>query len=261
MKLSQVTALNSERGIKSAISALIFGAKQRLLQAAVTHERMTRTVHNLRQAGYADRASDVENGKAFVQAEKRALEAAETMSILVAAADSHGVVIDVEIEPTMRRLMDEKQLKLAAEFSGLDEDTIKSAALKSAKTQFEQEQQASLHAQALFYSACGEEVDLDVKAESILSALMRERDRILTYSNVLPYLGELGLLKKDIEVVEWIIANTVEGEESPDVSEMQQITPTAPTTTTNKRRVVKKAQKAAAEGCEVGDIRDTEIHE
>lgn len=205
MKLSQLTALNSERGIKSALSALIFGAKQRLLGASVQHERMTRTTHNLRQAGYNDRASDVENGKAFKQAEARALEAADQMSALVAAADCHGVVIDVEIEPTMRRLMDSKQLALAAEFSGVSEDDINAAALKSAKTQFENEQQAALHAQTMFYTAAGSDVDLDVKPESVLSALMRERDRILTFSNILPYLGELGLLKKDIAAVEHII--------------------------------------------------------
>ena len=252
MKLSQLTSLNSERGIKSALSALIFGAKQRLLSVAVQHESMTRTIHNLRQAGYADRASDVENGKRFKQVEERALSAAEQLSILVAKCDELGVIVDVEIEPTMRRLMDEKQMKMAAEFSGIDADTIKSQALKAAKTQFEQEQQASMHAQALFYSACGDETDLDIKAESVLSALMRERDRILTYSNILPYLGELGLLKKDIELVEYIIANTVDGE-TPEITEDVVSQITAPPATERKRRVVKKAQKAKEEGCDVDD--------
>lgn len=258
MKLSQVLALNSEKGIRSAISALMFGAKQRLLSIAVQHERMTRTVHNLRQAGYADRASDVENGKAFKQAEERALDAAETLSILVAAADSHGVVVDLDIEPTMRRLMDNKQLALAAEAAGVDEDTIKAHALKAAKTQFESEQQAALHAQALFYSASGGEDDLDVKAESVLSALMRERDRILTYSNILPYLGELTLLKKDIAVVEHIIANTVD-DQSPDITEDVVAQIIAPAASVEKKRRVVKAKKAAKEGCELDDIRDSEV--
>ena len=258
MKLSQLTALNSERGIRSALSALLFGAKQKLLSVSVQHERMTRTVHNLTQAGYADRASDVTNGKAFKSVEARALEAADTLSIIVAAADSHGIVIDLEIEPTMRRLMDAKQLALAAEFSGVKAEDIEAAALKSAKTQFEQEQQAALHAQTLFYTASGEEVDLDVKAESVLSALLRERDRILTYSNILPYLGELGLLKKDIETVEWIINNTVEGEAPPDVVDMI-VEPTAPEASKAAKRRVMKAKKAAEEGCEVGDIRNGEV--
>jgi hypothetical protein len=259
MKLSQVLALNSERGIRSALSALTFGAKQRLLSISVQHERMTRTISNLNAAGYADRAADVENGKAFKQVDARALEAADQLSLLVAAADSHGVVIDLDIEPTMRRLMDAKQLSLAAQFSGLTEDTIKAAALSSAKTQFEQEQQASLHAQTLFYTACSQDdVDLDVKAESILSALMRERDRILTYSNIMPYLGELGLLKKDIDTVEWIIANTVDDEHTPDVADMI-VEPTAPAASKQRKLRAVKAKKAAEEQCELDDIRDSEV--
>jgi hypothetical protein len=259
MKLSQVLALNSDRGIRSVISALTFGAKQRLLSVTVQYERMTRTIHSLNQAGFADRASDVAEGKAFKASEQRTMEAANTLSILIAAADSRGIVVDLDIEPTMRRLMDQKQMALAAESSGLTVEEITKAAVTSAKMQFEQEQQAAMLAQSLFYTACGEETDLDVKAESVLSALQRERGRIITFSNILPYLGDLALLKKDIEVVEWIIANTVEGEADPDVVDM--IVPTAPAASTKKRRVVKKQQKAIDEGCEPEDIRDAEVAE
>lgn len=231
MKLSQVLALNSERGIRSALSALMFGAKQRLLSASVTHSRIANTIHQLRQAGYNDRASDVENGKAHKLAEGRAIEAAEQLSKLVAAGDCLGIVIDIEIEPTMRRLMDAKQLRLAAEFSGVDAETIQKAALTSAQSQFEAEQQASLHAKTLFYSASGSDTDMEVKAESVLAALVRERARILTYSNVMLYLGELGLLKQDIETVEALAHNEADhvhsGEGDIDGDAVQTFVPTA----------------------------------
>lgn len=201
MNLSNVLELNSERGIRSALSALMFGEKSRLLNGAVQHQRMTETVSALRKAGYMDRAADIEAGKAYLAAEHRAYDAASRLCTLDAAAQSHGLSIDIEIKAEMRRVMDQKQIALAAEFSGVSSDEILVAANNAARAQFEREEHAQLTAQTLFYTAQGED-DISVPTQTVLNALIRERGRVLTFSNVLPFLGDLGLLKKDIEDVE-----------------------------------------------------------
>lgn len=190
----------------------MFGEKNRLLAAAVTHQRISETVNKLRSAGLNDRAEDIQNGKAFKDAETRALHSASRLYAMDAEAQSRGLNIDLAIESQMRRLMDAKQLALAAEFSGVSEKEIEESATKSALMQYEREKHAELTAQSLFYTASCDE-DIELNASTVLNALVRERARILTFSNVIAYLGDLALLKRDIDTLEVFAAHESEHED------------------------------------------------
>lgn len=249
MKLEQVLTLNSERGIRSILSALIFGEKNRLLGAAVQHQRMTETVNALRTAGFDDRAHDIENGKAYRAAEERAVTSANRLQKLNVAGASRGLNIDVDVSPELRRVMDLQQIKLASEFSGVSEEEILDAATKAAQAQFKREEHASLTAKTLFYTANPDDTDIDVNTTTALAALNRERGRILTFSNILPYLGDVALLKTDIDTVEHIAMVEAEHEDENDGSVdnkyVSSTNPVAPRAPDKKAKKAKKPVSAA----------------
>lgn len=202
MKLNQLSLIKSERGLRGVINAAWFGAKSQLLTATSNFEGVNRTVSNLRQAGYTDRAADIAASKRYVELESRMKEAALRAASLSAFADSAGIILDISMAPELQRGMDEKQLQQASEASGVDVATLKEKQNAAAKRRYDQQVDAQLIAEAEFFAA-GYDDEIEIKNETVLNALSRQRDYMLEWTSL--DLGELTILKADIEAVQEII--------------------------------------------------------
>lgn len=198
MKLAHLSTIKSERGLRSTLSALFFGAKGALLSSASNFENISRTVSNLRQAGYDDRALAIQESKRFITLELAANTAAKRAASIQTFADTHGVVLEVDFAPDIAHGKDQKQIIAAAEASGVDIELIKLKEQQAIKRKFDQQAQAQHMAEALFWSSEYDE-DIEVKTETVLNALVRQRDYMLEWS-VLD-LGELTILRHDIEAL------------------------------------------------------------
>jgi hypothetical protein len=198
MKLHELSLIKSERGLRSALSSLFFGAKGALLASAANFESIERTVGNLRKAGYADRAEAIESGNRYQKLQDSAHAAAQKAMSLHSYADSRGAVFEADFSPEIQRGKDLKQLQAASEAAGIDIEVLKQKEANAIKRKYDQHAQAQCFAEGLFWSADFNE-DIEIKAETVLNALSRQRDYLLEWS-VLD-LAELVVLKHDINAM------------------------------------------------------------
>ena len=204
MKLHELEAIKSERGLRSVLNALWFGSKGALLAASANFENVSNTVRQLTNAGYADRAETIRNSVRYQKLEQSANEAAERAAAIHAFAEAKSHQIEVDFTPEYQRGKDEKQIAAAAEASGVSADLIREKERKAIEQRYAAQLYAKLAAETLFWSASGCEVDsVAVKSETVLNSLVRQRDFMLEWSNL--DLGELTLLKHDINFVEHLI--------------------------------------------------------
>jgi hypothetical protein len=203
MKLNELSIIKSERGLRSVFSALFFGAKGALLSAAANFESISRTVSNLRQAGYADRADDIVNGKRFTTLETALNTAAVKAASIQTMADTHGIVLEVDFTPDVQRGKDAKQIEDAAAASGVPAELIKQKEQEAIKRRYDQQEQAKSAAETAFWTADHNE-EVEVKTETVLAALVRQRNYMLEWNTL--DLGELTILKHDIERIEQLLA-------------------------------------------------------
>lgn len=198
MKLDHLCIIRSERGLRSVLSSLFFGAKGALLSTAANFEQVSRTVSNLRAAGYQDRADAIQASQRFLVLEEALNAAALRAASIQTYADTHGVVLEVNFAPDLARGKDLKQLTAASEASGVDIEVIKRKEQEAIKRRFDTQVQAQSMAETMFWSA-GYDDEVEVKTETVLNALNRQRDYMLEWS-VLD-LSELTIIRQDIEEV------------------------------------------------------------
>lgn len=211
MKLNQLSLIKSERGLRSVVSALWFGSKGAVLTAAANFNGINDTVKSLDKAGYADRAENIRNGLRYQTLETQLKSVALRAASLSAFADSHGIALDIDMAPEIQRGKDEKQLAAVSEASGIPVETIKAKEMAAIKRRYDQQVDAQLMAEAEFYSAAFDE-EVEFKTETVLNALVRQRDYMLEWANL--DLGELVILKHDIELVEKMLLVEQEKEEA-----------------------------------------------
>lgn len=197
MKLFELSNIKSERGLKAVLNSLWFGSKGALLANAANFEQMANTVRKLTDAGYGDRAETIRNSNRYVTLEQRANEAAERAASIHAWAEAHGLSIAVDFTPDYQRGKDEKQLQVASEASGVDINVIKEKERRAIENRYHAQLYAQMAAEALFWSADGGSDNVEIRAETVLNSLTRQRDFMLEWSNL--DLGELTLLKHDID--------------------------------------------------------------
>lgn len=252
MKLNELSLIKSERGLRSVLSSLFFGAKGALLATAANFENIERTVGNLRKAGYADRAEAIESGNRYQKLRDAATAAAMKAMSIHAYADAHGCVFEADFSPDIQRGKDKKQLQAAADATGIDVAVIIAKEAAAIKRRYDQHAQAQSFAEGLFWSADFND-EVDIKSETVLNALVRQRDYMLEWS-VLD-LGELTILKHDIDaMVAYIAIEEASGEPSEGsldepaneatmtaMNEAYQAAIDAQKPSEKRRRVVKKA--------------------
>lgn len=198
MKLSQLSNISSERGLRSVLSSLFFGAKGALLSSSANFEQVTRMVSNLRASGYQDRADAIQASQRFTVLEEAVTTAAMRAASIQTYADTHGVVLEVNFAPDLARGKDLKQLMAASEASGVDIEVIKRKEQESIKRRYDTQAQAQSMAETMFWSA-GYEDDVEVRTETVLNALNRQRDYMLEWTSL--DLGELTIIRHDIAFV------------------------------------------------------------
>lgn len=198
MKLHELSIIKSERGLRSVLSSLFFGAKGALLATAANFENIERTIGNLRKAGYADRAEAIASGNRYQKLHDAAHGAALKAMSIHAYADAHGAVFEADFSPDIQRGKDKKQLAEAAEAAGIEIEVLVKKEAEAIKRKYDQHAQAQSFAEGLFWSADFND-QVEIKSETVLNALVRQRDYMLEWS-VLD-LGELTILKHDIAAI------------------------------------------------------------
>lgn len=207
MKLHELSLIHSEAGLRSVLRSLFFGAKGALLGTAANFENIERTVTNLHKAGYGDRAEAIASGNRYQKLKEAAHSAALKAMSIHAYADAHGVVFEADFAPEVARGKDQKQLEAAAEASGVDLETLKKKETENIKRKYDQQAKAQFFAEGLFWSADFND-QVDIKTETVLNALNRQRDYMLDWS-VLD-LSELTILKHDIAAMETYLAHEID---------------------------------------------------
>lgn len=197
MKLSQVMqSVNCEYGLRRVCSAIMFGATQRLLSAAATVEGITRSINVLSEK-FPDRAQRLRDSSRYSDAIKRMDETAQY------AATVHGVVetrfpSELEFTPAEFRMPDEATLKQAAEFAEVSIERLVNDQMVAAEKRYQQQLLAKDLASAAFYEAVADE-DCDVQAATVMNALLRVREFMLTWNMSLNTVTTLGLIRDDIK--------------------------------------------------------------
>jgi hypothetical protein len=252
MKLFELEIIKSERGLRSVLSSLFFGAKGQLLASAANFENIERTVGNLNRAGYQDRAEAIASGNRYQKLHDAAYAAALRAMSIHSYADAHGCVFEADFSPDIARGKDKKQLAAAAEATGIELEVLIKKEADAIKRKYDQQAQAKTFAEGLFWSADFND-QVEIKSETVLNALVRARDYLLEWS-VLD-LAELTILKHDINAmmkyieVESQAGDPTEGSiDEPEVvqsmvamNEAYQAAIDAQKPVEKRRRVVKKA--------------------
>lgn len=202
MKLSNVmSSINCEYGLRRACSAIMFGATQRLLSAAAAVEGITRSISVLSEK-FPDRAQRLRESNRYADAVKRMDEAARY------AATVHGIIEtrfpqEPEFQPAEFRMPDEATLKQAAEFAEVSVERLIGDQIAAAERRYQQQLLAKDLASAAFYEAVADE-DAEVPAATVVNALLRTREFMLTWNMSLNTITALGLLRDDIRRLEAI---------------------------------------------------------
>lgn len=203
MKLSYVLAnINSEPGLRSACSAIMYGATQRLLSTAAVVEGITRSITVLSEK-FPDRAQRLRDSGRYQDAITRMDAAAKF------AATVHGVVearfpLEPEFMPAEFRMPTEADLKQAAEFADMTPEQVIASQIAESERQYQQQLLAKDLASAAFYAADADE-DCEVKADTVMGALQRMREKMVKWSLTANTLASLGLLRDDIKRFEPLV--------------------------------------------------------
>lgn len=202
MQLNELSILSSERGVRAALRSLFFGARSSLLTACGNIRNMNATVERLRRDGYQDRANAILETPRYVTLKNAVDQAAIRAASIDGYAQTLGHVIDSDFNPIMAGGKTKDQLAAVAEATGIDEAKLVEIERKGIKARYDREADAQTDAEVAFYSTEGAD-DLEIKAQTVLNAFERERNRMLEWANI--DLGELVLLKHDIAMLERLV--------------------------------------------------------
>lgn len=198
MQLNELSILSSDRSVRSALRSLFFGARSSLLSACAKIKNMNATIERLRKDGYQDRADAILETPRYKTLQSAVDQAAIRCASIDAYAISIGVMLDIDFTPVIRGGKTKEQLKAVADATGIDEAKLTEIELRGIKASYARELDAQTDAEAAFYSSEADET-LEIKAETVLRAFERERNRMLEWTNL--DLSELALMRHDIEVL------------------------------------------------------------
>lgn len=198
MQLNELSILSSDRGVRSALRSLFFGARSSLLSACANIKNMNATVARLRKDKFNDRADAILETPRYKTLQSAVDQAAIRCASIDAYANSLGVMIDADFNPVMRGGKTQEQLTAVAQATGIDEAKLIEIESRGIKASYARELDAQTDAEVAFYSSEADDT-LEIKAEVVLRAFERERNRMLEWANL--DLGELTLMRHDIEVL------------------------------------------------------------
>lgn len=203
MKLSQVmSSISCDSALRRVCGTVMFAATQRLLGAAAAVEGITRSISFLAEK-FPDRAQRLRESNRYTDALARLDDTAKH------AATVHGVIEarfpqEPEFMPAEFRMPDEATLKQAAEFADVPVDKLISDQITAAERRYQQQLLAKDLASAAFYSASADE-DAEVPAQTVMNALLRAREYMLSWNMSVNTITSLGLLRDDIKRMEPIV--------------------------------------------------------
>jgi hypothetical protein len=201
MQLNELTQLTSDRSVRAALRSLFYGARSQLITACANIKTMRMTVERLRRDGYQARADALLDTPRYTTLQEAVDKAAIRCASIDALAHSIGAIIETDFNPVMQSGKTKEQLAAAAEATGIDEAKLAEIEAKGIKQRFARDADAQTDAEVAFYSTQADD-GIEVKAETVLRAFERERNRMLEWSNL--DLGELTLMRHDIAVLERI---------------------------------------------------------
>lgn len=202
MQLNELSILSSERGIRSALRSLFYGARSSLLQACANIKNMNATVERLRRDGYQDRANAIMETPRYTTLKAGVDNAAIRCASIDAYANTLGIMLETDFNPVMQGGKTKEQLAAVSEATGIEVAKLEEIERRGIKSRYDRDADAQTDAEVAFYSSEADD-ELEIKAETVLRAFERERNRMLEWTNL--DLGELTLMRHDIAVLERLV--------------------------------------------------------
>ena len=198
MQLNELSILSSERGIRAALRSLFFGSRSQLLQSCANIKTMNATIERLRRDGYQDRANAILETPRYSTLKNAVDLAAVRCASIDAYANTLGIMIETDFNPVMSGGKTKEQMAAVAEATGIDEARLAEIERRGIKQRYDREADAQTDAEVAFYSSEADD-EIEIKADTVLRAFERERNRMLEWTNL--DLGELTLMRHDLEVL------------------------------------------------------------
>jgi hypothetical protein len=202
MQLNELSILSSERGVRAALRSLFYGSRSSLLQACANIKSMNATVERLRKDGYQDRANAILETPRYTTLKSAVDNAAIRCASIDAYANTLGVMLETDFNPVMQGGKTKEQMLAVSEATGIDVAKLEEIERKGIKSRYDRDADAQTDAEVAFYSSEAND-ELEIKADTVLRAFERERNRMLEWTNL--DLSELTLMRHDIEVLERMV--------------------------------------------------------